>query len=558
MQYEEWNQALGDYFLRGVPRGSKIYLSVDDDVLEYLGQNFECDLIESSWGEDFRVAVRRKVITGSSVKLDRIKDHSSKGLPNCIAFLCATVLAAYHMAEEEEIDQNNYFRRLREILGLPTSESGRPSGMGLGNQAEEPLWIEWKNWLYRQGFLPSAQQGGRSRTYIEYPISQSLLRSADKDRLRHVFQEKQWTAKLDAQTLFSRVRGESSRLTKHLRKLLDDHRPRHQIIAEAIHEVYEYFQEYGLEKVSKINTLGFSRRNLYAGLYRTEDPFLGNIEYYLYPKQSRGLKLEKLQVQHGEIIHTLATDRPGWYVPMLPILASQLDHGVRFRLIDSLHFENLILSQRNFWILISDPEDTETSVFATWGIPDPGTSFILLCKKSLLPQFELLRDEQLIQWKGDPHTITEEWVELQQCMVISDAWSGVLNQELSDALRPRVALSISLSGGLRIPGVGTWLERQGPRVKILGFYPRFNLRILSLSNKQVILERSHETNTDFPIEWDKAGDYLVEASFAGEVTERLVKIIDWKQLQPAISETRESTSLGSWKVCGSLFERTTD
>jgi hypothetical protein len=36
--YREWNRALVSYFTSGVPRGTKVYLSIDDDLLERIGQ----------------------------------------------------------------------------------------------------------------------------------------------------------------------------------------------------------------------------------------------------------------------------------------------------------------------------------------------------------------------------------------------------------------------------------------------------------------------------------------------------------------------------------------
>ena len=36
--YIEWNQALVEYFTKSVSQGARVYLSVDDDVLERIGR----------------------------------------------------------------------------------------------------------------------------------------------------------------------------------------------------------------------------------------------------------------------------------------------------------------------------------------------------------------------------------------------------------------------------------------------------------------------------------------------------------------------------------------
>ena len=141
--YTNWNRALVSYFTSGVSRGTKVYLSVDDDVLDRIGLEFGKDAIANNSRDDFLIAVRKEVIVEGRVDLCHLQGVSSDGLPKSIAFLSATVLAAYQMAEEEKISELNYFRRLQEIFGL--SDARRPPGMESGSAAEEPLWKEWND-----------------------------------------------------------------------------------------------------------------------------------------------------------------------------------------------------------------------------------------------------------------------------------------------------------------------------------------------------------------------------------------------------------------------------
>lgn len=556
--YREWNRALLSYFTTGVPRGTKVYLSVDDDILERIGQDFAQAPKTDSWSADFHAAIREKVVFDGLITLSNLQGRDAEGFPQSVAFLGATVLAAYQMAETDKISELNYFKRLREVLGL--SGVGRPPGMKFGDAAEEPLWKDWNCWLMEQGFLPSARRGrGGSKTYINYPISQTLLRRTDKDRLQVLFNHKQWTAQWDAMTLFAHVRCEAQGLPQHLKELLSENRQRYEAVAEVIHEVYEQWFDEGKPVELKAGTPPGSR-HLFAGLYRTEDPFFGQVDYYLYPRQLRGRQLDSVQVKLEDKLYQLRAERPGWYLPLeFPIDSSQLDGAVKYQIAIPDDLDSLILPARDFWILIPDPDNPDSGVYASWGQPTLGTQFVLLCKRELLDDLQRLRDERLLEWSGEPLPVWERsnWVELHQCQVISQAWDGVFikNQALKDALQPSMRLFISFSSGLRVPQMGAWLEGHSPQVTVFGFSPTVELQVTRLSDNHKTFEKSQSMNTPITINFPTAGDYLVEASCASESSERFIRIVDWSWLSIEQPERREITPIASeHQICGSIIE----
>ena len=558
--YREWNQALIFYFTTGLPRGKRVYLSVDNEILEQIGQKFNQKIEDSNWSDDFHRAVREEVVAQGRVNLGKLQGRNLDGLPQGVAFLGAMVLAANEMVDEEEISQENYFKRLRAVLGLPTAQNGRPLGIKFGKQGEEPLWEDWNLWLMANGFMPSAYRGrGGRTTYINYPISQSLLRRTDKNRLVQLFNEKQWTAQWDAMTLFACVRREAQRLSTHLNQFLTDNRERYEAVAESIHEVYQQWQAEGRPAVIRAEVRNWSR-NIFAGLYRTEDPFFGDVNYYPYPKKVRGWELNTIKIQYEEGDQQLIDERPGWYLPLeFSLSVSELERGAQYPITLQSDLDSLVLPSRDFWILVPDPDDTDTGVYASWGQPSLGTKFILLCKKELLPDINRLRDERLIEWSGEPQPVFNDsnWVELHQCMVISLAWNGVFisNQELKDALQPNVCLSISFSGGLRVPQQNAWLEGHSPQVTIFGFYPTVTLQITRLLDNLSIIERSQTTNTPTTINFPSSGDYVVKATCAGESTERLVKIVDWSWLGIEKPQRCEIMPISSGNyICGSVIQ----
>ncbi|WP_254566464.1 hypothetical protein [Oscillatoria sp. HE19RPO] len=557
--YQQWNQAIASYFTSGIPWGTRVYLSVDDDILARIGGEFGLELNADNWSDDFLLAVRKKVFFEERINLQGMGGCDAKDYPPGVGFLATTVLAAYQMADDEEINDTNYFQRLKQIFRI-TTESGRPPG--LKNGTEEPLWQEWNRWLMHQGFLPSAKPGtARRDKYINYPISQSLLRCADQDRLRRLFNEKQWKKDWDGMTLLANIRQEASRFSQHLKQLLED-RQRYEAIAEAIHEVYQQWLEYPEISVTIRNREARTRsRYLLAGLYRTEDPFFGEIDYCIYPKQQRGRQLASISVHQGDKCQPLREERPGWYFPLeSPLNANELDRGARYEITDNPNLDRLILPQRDFWILIPDPDNPDAGVYASWGTPALGTAFILLCKQELLSDLQRLRDERLIEWSGEPISPFDnsDWVELDQCMVISQAWDAVFikNSELKDALQPIVRLSMSLSGGLRVPQQNAWLEEYPPEITVFGFAPSTDLKATRIHDHHEIYSATVKTNHKISIKFPGTGDYMIEAMAGRASTERFLRILPWSELAIASPQRLEQLPLASeYRICGSIIEK---
>ena len=115
---------------------------------------------------------------------------TAAGEPVGVAFIAAMVYAAFRMISDEDAAGHNYFTRLREFLGLATDEAGRPFGLGqlgdgCGNAPEQYIWCRWKTpGSPEHGWLPTASPGNTHYdVWIHYPISQTLLRDGDRQRL---------------------------------------------------------------------------------------------------------------------------------------------------------------------------------------------------------------------------------------------------------------------------------------------------------------------------------------------------------------------------------------
>lgn len=557
--YNEWNTAIRDYFVEGVPRGTSIYLSADEEAVRRIGMDSLGLGYEESL-RDFGLAVRMRVVhEGHRVHAPSVYGRTQENVPRGLAFLACLVLAASRMADENaheaSIDANNYFRRLREVLQL-SDGSGRPSGMEPG--VEEPVWHEWNSYLLESGFLPTSRRGKEGPLkFINYPISQTLLRNADKDRIRRLFHSKRWLEAWDSETLFSHVQLSSEGLSSHLRNNLLVDEARLAALSDAIHEVYEEWRENPhwephLNRRKRGTTL-------YAGLLRREDPILGDVTYLIYPRRPAHRRADYLQIvdENGE--RKLQPERPGRLEPFGQVTERELDTGKAYDIVDHPDLRSLILPRRDFWILVPDPEDPESGDLGTWGRPALGVPFTILCRTDLVPQLDYLEQERLIAI-GERYLPFDsgEWAELSYCQVISRSWSGVhiSSQALKNELRPLARLSVSLSGGMRVPSVSGWIVGHGPDVTVFGFEREVSLEVTRVhsNREELIFSGTRATNQRFTVPWPSPGMYRVVASLDGFDTQRLVKILSWDDLQRADLQSREHIHFGSWNLSGALLE----
>ncbi len=575
--YQQWNRALIEYFTETSRPGDSLFLSVDEEVLSdvyrrvcspvgqdappipHTGDSAHPAHLPAELGHDalpaFRSALQRVAVASSArVSLLSLRGLDDNGQPRAAAFLCAMVLAASMMADEEQRSQMDYFGRLRQVLGL-SAGTGRIDGMGHG--AEEELWLGWNRWVRQQGYVPTAHPGEGPTYYIDYPILQCLLRKADKDRLRRLFDQKHWTGEWDPETLFTYVRAEASTFGPRLRRALtsSQHPQRLEALSAAIYDVYESWLE---NPTVSHHARSYARaRNLLAGLYRVADPITGEVNYFAYPRRSRRQSFERVEVEFAGEELSLSEDRPGWFAPFGPVTASDLDEGQRYVVRQPSDVDSVILPERQFWVLVPDPEDPMSGVYASWGAAPLGVPVILLCHRDVLPQLNVLQDQQLIRWEGEPRPTmgSSNWVELRECIAVLEDWSGVsiANLDLLRALQPKGSVGLSLSGGLKVPGEYAWVEEHGPLVRISGFRKTADIRIVRALDDRVIFDETRETGTEFPVDWGQSGNYLIEAECGGsQAIPRVVRLVAWCELR-VNTAARDAVQLGAVSIAGAVI-----
>ena len=560
--YDEWNKAIAEYFISGMPRGTTIYLGVDEQVLMDIGAQFgQSGASDVDWVEDFAEAVKSECVIGDRVYLERIANYQSDQIPRCIGFLAAMVLAAHRMVAEETeettISQINYFTRLRQVLGLSHEDGGRPDGL-LPAGVEESLWKIWEWWLVRNGWLSSAERGENVvYMYINYPLSQALLRKGDKEAMEHLFREREQSGALgrvwdkDIVGLWVRRQPFNSKYLTELLQASDFRRD--QAITDAIYDVYISIDwDQGMPDPQHRNRAVMQRR-LTAQLYRVEDFITESIDYHLYPRQQQYSRGKMLEVIQNGCTYPLQEERQGWFQPLW---IEDPAGGVSYEVKGDPQIKELILPERQFWILVRDPENETSGVFASWGQPGLGEKFILLCRQEYTEQLEIFKQEALFEWDQN-FRINDEWLEYRECMIISPSWEGIIPQcqDLYDALKPTISATVSLKEGLRVPDQNGWLEGYPPEMTVIAFDDSVELKLLDAScPDEPVMDEIVNTNQHVDLPALDPGDYRLEVYSVGKLaTQRGFRIVSWDSLDCPQPRQPFNINVGTFALCGAVI-----
>lgn len=551
--YAQWNDAIIGFHTRNVPKGEPVYLTVNEDAIGMVGKSMLGIGNKVTAYQDFIMAVRtrctkhsRRRLKVSIEGLESIDEDS--GLPKGVGFLAALVLAAHKMAAGEGIDNGNYFKRLRQVLGFIGEESGRPPGLEPG--VEEPCWKSWTMWLDAHGWLNTAEPRADGPTkYISYPIGQALLRDDDVEYLRRRFMgalrhPRALRALDEAQLAGWLLRQGFSR--SHLRSGFESPDPGR--ASAFFDEAYKVYQGIDWEQDGIIVGAGQSgSKKIVAGIF-CQPSMRGGVTYRLLPRVPKQWQGERLVAKgpNGEKL-PLEQHRSGLFKPLWQINPFN-EEALSFDLEGSDNYDEIVLPSRDYWILTSDPPEDPNGVLATWEKYSAllGIKFNLLVKggkDGALAQ-ELLRfkghmlgaqNAGLIGWDEGPIEVGA-WSEFHGCMVLSAAWDSIVPQndaiELYEALKPGLRATIALSGGLRDSGKSVWIEGCPPSVKIYGFDSEFGFRVIK--DGGVIHESSYKAQSLFHLDDCKdPGLYRLEVLWDHRVVAgKTLRIISWDSLEP--------------------------
>lgn len=566
--YDAWNRAISQHFTAGVPLGNAIYLSVDEDVIAQIAATPDALPVQPVDAlADYLAAVRgRVVLEGRRMGLRTIASRDPDNVPSCVAFLALMVMAAGDMAGEVQedrghIDEKDYFRRLRKLLGLEAI-GGRPEGMKSGAEAEEPLWLLWNRWLGSVGFVSTARRRAETTRYIDYPISQTLLRKADKDRIRGLFSRaaSRWQADIDGETLLVQLRTDTKLNSRYLLDTLSHPGTRYQALSDTLYDLHEIWRA-DPDVNSGVRGIANTNRTLRCGLFREYDQIMGTIDYRLYPRTPAGRRdLGGVIEQDGQS-YPLEVERQGWFAALDPLSPHEVSSGSRFPVGGLNGITEAVLPKRSFWVLVPDPQEPESGVYASWRHPTLGEPAIVLIADDTLPLLRQLRDEGLVQWDGEPFPVASlgGWSEVRDCLVVSEALGGVFGdaQAIFEELRPATRLGISTRGGLRSPDRQGWIAGLGPEITVTGFDSEVEMQITRATGDgedRIVVQRTIPCLTPLTFANEAPGIYRIDATAGGhEAAPRLVRIVAWDELATAMALDYSTVAVGNWQIIGATL-----
>lgn len=192
--FDSWSEALAGHFFSDRAAGRPVYFQTDEDALAEIGTvlgvvGSAVDSLTVANRNRLRVDEREPLASlKSATRLWRNKADRVGIPPPFLPLLAICVLAATQMQRDaaNEIASTNYYRRLNDLLGV--SGYQRPRGF----EDVQEFWLELNRWLDEDNRgsrgLATATPLGRL-THIGWPISQALLRAADRAKLAHFFQQ---------------------------------------------------------------------------------------------------------------------------------------------------------------------------------------------------------------------------------------------------------------------------------------------------------------------------------------------------------------------------------
>ena len=193
LEYQSWNDALAEHFFGGAFAGRPVYLDVEDDVLDVIGHRLGAGMGTSGFCAAVAATLnwdRGRVFTSHRDAYVVWEEAGRQGPPPTIALLCFFTVAAERMHADEQLASHNYYGRLNELAAIDRSDRRAEAKLKRDYRAQaQGLWSGLNRWLLqangRYG-LPTAYSFDR-RVNVGAPMSQALVRAADRERLRDMF-----------------------------------------------------------------------------------------------------------------------------------------------------------------------------------------------------------------------------------------------------------------------------------------------------------------------------------------------------------------------------------
>lgn len=194
-QLQELNTALSSVLFDGRYAGKPLYLDIEDEQLQEAGALLGISGAEfaqqaaAATGAVLASADRREALYRYALDARRWLRTASDKPPPFVLMLAVLSMAANEMQGDAEFSANNYYERLFALTGI--SDAAEKSRVRRAFQVTRYLWEALNEWLRRHdGALgyPTASPVIPNWKYAGYPVSQALVRKAERQRLERMFE----------------------------------------------------------------------------------------------------------------------------------------------------------------------------------------------------------------------------------------------------------------------------------------------------------------------------------------------------------------------------------
>ena len=195
--YDSWNKAIHDEFFTGSWAGRPVYLDLDDPALEKVGEEVRGDSTDIE--AHFINAIVNTLVLDSvgvgtfTAHVERLRSWRAAEQPNVPPFLALLGFfsrVADQMRSGDGLSSSNYLGRLGDAVGLDRDDiRGRNKLSRDFRRQSHSFWNALNSWLDEAGgsLGISTARVFDWRVHVGLPISQALVKEADRERFKNLF-----------------------------------------------------------------------------------------------------------------------------------------------------------------------------------------------------------------------------------------------------------------------------------------------------------------------------------------------------------------------------------
>lgn len=467
LEYRRWNRAIAEHLLLKISTGSGVYLTITPRILarallEVDGTSLDPDRANDLFADAVSQLYRSQILTqrGRLRVLRRVGDD---GLPDCIAVLALSVLAAYRMRGDEEATGLAYYVRFAELLQCDVSGA---YPVGFDPIVFESLWHFLRDWLAQrlgcQLVVPAPEAG--HRRFVGLPLAHVPLRSLDIEKLPDFFV---WAGyQPSSEVTHDRLAADFARwirargvLTPTGVAAFDDAR-RPAVLAEIRAE---------LDSWDGTCEESFNRRS--AAVEILFDPVQQRPELFYVPRRPPGFP-----TRFDDGIHTFEASDDGWYgrISVAPQDGGELASGFTWQAPHS-GVEFALRRAAASVISLAPSDDFSYSGFMSARGLRRGVRCAVLCREDVAHAAA----EYLSHVSERPCTALRH----PDLPVGWSLFAGVLARRAADApagfesIDVQANVGLIPSGGIRLGNRWTWLHGAPPRIIVTGAEPGLTVTV---------------------------------------------------------------------------------